>query len=95
EGVIAIAAWREAKNIIIEVRDQGPGIPEDRLEQIFSRFYTDRPDGEKFGEHSGLGLSIARQIVTAMGGEITAYNIKAADGKISGACFRIELPVEA
>ncbi|MGE0252687.1 MAG: stimulus-sensing domain-containing protein [Dongiaceae bacterium] len=95
EGVIAIAAWREAKNIIIEVRDQGPGIPEDRLEQIFSRFYTDRPDGEKFGEHSGLGLSIARQIVTAMGGKITAYNIKAADGKISGACFRIELPLEA
>ena len=56
------------------VEDQGPGIPEDKLTAIFDRFYTERPAGEKFGTHSGLGLSISKQIVEAHRGRIWAEN---------------------
>jgi two-component system, OmpR family, sensor histidine kinase ChvG len=62
--------WLQAK-----VEDQGPGIPADNLEAIFRRFYTDRPKGAAFGRNSGLGLSIARQIVEAHRGRIWAENI--------------------
>ena len=62
--------WLQAK-----VEDQGPGIPADNLEAIFRRFYTDRPKGAAFGRNSGLGLSIARQIVEAHHGRIWAENI--------------------
>lgn len=58
----------------IEVVDEGPGIPPDNLESIFERFYSERPDTEAFGGHSGLGLNIARQIVDAHGGRIWAEN---------------------
>mgnify|MGYP003331658862 CR=1 FL=1 len=50
----------------LSVEDEGPGIPEANLENIFDRFYSERPKGEKFGQHSGLGLSISRQIVEAL-----------------------------
>ena len=53
----------KAARIRLSVADQGPGIPPDKLDAIFDRFYTERPAGEKFGTHSGLGLSISRQIV--------------------------------
>ena len=49
-------------------------MPEGKLEAIFDRFYTERPAGEQFGTHSGLGLSISKQIVEAHGGEIFARN---------------------
>jgi two-component system sensor histidine kinase ChvG len=62
--------WLQAK-----VEDQGPGIPSESLERIFKRFYTDRPKGAAFGRNSGLGLSIARQIVEAHRGRIWAENI--------------------
>ena len=55
------------------VEDDGPGIPPDALERIFERFYTDRPE-QGFGQNSGLGLSISRQIVEAHGGTIRAEN---------------------
>ena len=58
----------------ISVEDEGPGIPEGKLEHIFDRFYSERPQGEKFGQHSGLGLSISRQIVEALRGRIAAEN---------------------
>jgi two-component system sensor histidine kinase ChvG len=59
--------------IVITVDDDGPGIPPHALERIFERFYTDRPN-QGFGQNSGLGLSISRQIVEAHGGRIWACN---------------------
>lgn len=71
----------------IIVEDSGPGIPEDKLETIFSRFYTDRPKGTAFGNNSGLGLSIVKQIVTIHRGKVWAEN--RAEG---GARFIVDLP---
>ncbi len=76
----------------ISVEDQGPGIPEANLEHIFDRFYSERPKGEKFGQHSGLGLSISRQIVEALHGQISAENVRDAKGGILGARFIVRLP---
>ena len=76
----------------ISVEDDGPGIPEARLEHIFDRFYSERPKGEHFGQHSGLGLSISRQIVEALKGRITAENRRDPSGKIIGARFIVRLP---
>jgi two-component system sensor histidine kinase ChvG len=76
----------------ISVQDQGPGIPEANLEHIFDRFYSERPQGEKFGQHSGLGLSISRQIVEALHGQISAENARDAAGKVTGARFIVRLP---
>jgi two-component system sensor histidine kinase ChvG len=59
--------------IVVEVEDDGPGIPPHALERVFERFYTDRPV-EGFGQNSGLGLSISRQIVEAHHGRIWAEN---------------------
>jgi two-component system sensor histidine kinase ChvG len=70
------AAGGDAKNpkrIVLTVEDDGPGIPPHALERIFERFYTDRPD-DGFGQNSGLGLSISRQIVQAHFGGIWAEN---------------------
>ena len=77
--------------IRIAVEDQGPGIPPDKLEKIFQRFYTDRPAGAKFGNNSGLGLSIVRQIVETHRGQVWAEN-RNVDGKIAGARFVVDLP---
>nr|WP_277348873.1 HAMP domain-containing sensor histidine kinase [Sneathiella limimaris] len=76
----------------VDVEDQGPGIPENKLEAIFSRFYTERPKSEGFGNHSGLGLSISRLIVEAHGGTILASNRMSSEGKIIGAKFTVRLP---
>lgn len=76
----------------VAVEDDGPGIPPDNLETIFQRFYTERPQGTAFGSHSGLGLSIGRQIVEAHGGRIWAENRRGADGAIAGARFVVEMP---
>ena len=66
--------WRAAEErVVITVDDDGPGIPPHALERIFERFYTDRPN-QGFGQNSGLGLSISRQIVEAHGGKIWAEN---------------------
>lgn len=72
----------------VEVADEGPGVPPENLESIFERFYTQRPADEAFGQHSGLGLNIARMIVEAHGGRIVARNRK----DRSGAVFIVELP---
>lgn len=71
----------------IEVRDEGAGVPPENLESVFERFYSERPD-EGFGRHSGLGLSICRQIVDAHGGRIWAENRT----DRSGARFFVRLP---
>jgi two-component system sensor histidine kinase ChvG len=84
---------REPRNgpFVVTVDDEGPGIPEDNLESIFQRFYSERPS-EHFGQHSGLGLSICRQIMETYGGSITASNRKAPDGRILGARFTVRVP---
>jgi two-component system sensor histidine kinase ChvG len=93
-GTIRVAARRRSGVVQIEIEDQGPGIPDDKLEAIFDRFYSERPSGEKYGTHSGLGLSISRQIVNAHGGSITAENRRDSGGRVTGARFIIRLPVE-
>lgn len=74
------------------VDDDGPGIRAEKIERIFERFYTDRPESEGFGNNSGLGLAISRQIVEAHRGTIVAENRRAADGSIAGARFTVRLP---
>ena len=71
------------------VEDEGPGIPAENLETVFERFYTQRPKGAAFGGNSGLGLSIARQIVTAHSGRIHAENREGG----AGARLVVELPL--
>ncbi|GHU05493.1 histidine kinase [Alphaproteobacteria bacterium] len=93
DGLISLSARREGKNVIISVEDQGPGIPENKLDAIFERFYSARPATEKFGTHSGLGLSISRQIVEAHGGAISAANRTDGEGRIIGSRFIVLLPL--
>lgn len=105
DTTIAVAAClvgrRPGAVVRVTVDDEGPGIPDANLESIFQRFYSDRPETgpggrvEKFGTHSGLGLSISRQIVEAAGGRIWAENRSAPDGTVGGARFVIELPAAA
>ncbi|ESW73352.1 MULTISPECIES: sensor histidine kinase [unclassified Mesorhizobium] len=94
-GHIAISLARAGKVNIVTVDDNGPGIRPDAIDRIFERFYTDRPAGEAFGQNSGLGLSISRQIVEAHGGTLTAENIPGTKpGDIKGARFVVTLPAE-
>ena len=90
-GEIALALNRDAWSIEITVSDCGPGIPPNKLDAIFDRFYTERPPGEDFGNHSGLGLAISKQIVEAHRGRIFAQN--RAYG--TGAVFHVHLPLMA
>ncbi len=78
--------------IELAIEDDGPGIPEGKLEHIFDRFYSERPSSESFGQHSGLGLSISRQIVEALKGRISAENRRDNQGRVLGARFVIRLP---
>jgi two-component system sensor histidine kinase ChvG len=93
DGEIRVAAYARDGRAVVTIEDQGPGIPEDNLEVIFRRFYTERPVSHGFGKNSGLGLSITRQIVEVHNGKITASNIRDADGAVKGARFTIELPL--
>jgi len=77
----------------IVVEDEGPGIPDGKLDQIFDRFYSERPSEERFGQHSGLGLAISRQIVDALHGRISAENRRDAGGAVLGARFVVRLPL--
>ena len=92
QGVIRIDARRDGRWIEVTVSDQGPGIPAGKERDIFNRFYSDRPAGEKFGTHSGLGLSISRQIIEAHQGTIGAHNLGSDPDRVTGACFTIRLP---
>ncbi len=91
-GRILVRVREQGGMVELSVEDDGPGIPESNLEHIFDRFYSERPKGEKFGQHSGLGLSISRQIVEALRGQISAENRKDANGKTTGARFVVRLP---
>jgi two-component system sensor histidine kinase ChvG len=91
-GTIWVKAGLSGTEVWFTVEDQGPGIPEGKLNAIFDRFYTERPEGEAFGTHSGLGLSISRQIVEAFGGAIDAANLMDDAGAVKGARFTVRLP---
>lgn len=91
-AAIRILAWRAGTEVRFAVEDDGPGMPEHKLEAVFDRFYSERPAGEQFGTHSGLGLSISRQIVEAHGGRIRAENRRDAAGRVMGARFVVTLP---
>jgi len=93
---IRIWARRRENRVLIVVEDTGPGIPEQALTKIFQRFYSQR-DAKDFGNNSGLGLAISKQIVEAHGGVIWAENIRPTDADITsdplGARFVVGLPV--
>lgn len=93
-GCIVVTLAGDGARLRVLVEDNGPGIPAENIERIFERFYTDRPASEAFGQNSGLGLSISRQIIEAHGGALTAENIvdPAQPEKVSGARFIIDLP---
>ena len=94
----AIRVWvrRRENRVLIVVEDTGPGIPEEALTKIFKRFYSERPQND-FGNNSGLGLAISKQIVEAHGGVIWAENIRPteidATSEPLGARFVVGLPV--
>jgi two-component system sensor histidine kinase ChvG len=93
-GRITLKARAENGTVVSQVLDEGPGIPEGRESDIFQRFYSERPQSEKFGVHSGLGLSISKQIVEAHGGTLVAKNRRGPDGSVVGARFVVTLPLQ-
>ena len=89
---LTLSSDKDAPNRLkLLVDDDGPGIPPENLETVFERFYTSRPKGTRFGNNSGLGLSISRQIVDAHLGQLTASNRLGDDGAIKGARFTLRL----
>ncbi|MBN8843628.1 MAG: sensor N-terminal transmembrane domain-containing protein [Sphingomonadales bacterium] len=89
DGLVCIAATRLGDEVHVRVDDDGPGIEPAQREAIFRRFHSERPKGEAFGRHSGLGLAIARTIIEGHGGTISARDRD--DGK-QGASLLITLP---
>lgn len=88
-GLIEIAASRVGDTVRIRIEDEGPGVPQDSREKIFTRFHSIRPEGDDFGRHSGLGLAIAQAIVEGHDGTI---DVADRDDAPSGARFTIILP---
>ncbi|WP_245306847.1 MULTISPECIES: sensor histidine kinase [unclassified Rhizobium] len=93
DGRITVRLVRTRSRCIVYVEDNGPGIQAENIDRIFERFYTDRPESEGFGQNSGLGLSISRQIAEAHGGSLRAENIIDPESeKLLGARFILALP---
>ena len=95
-GTVRITCHRLKNEVEIVVDDDGPGIRPEAIDKIFERFYTDRPE-QGFGQNSGLGLSISRQILEGHGGRIWAENRMSrprlgAKPVIEGARFIVRLP---
>jgi len=91
-GLVTVTVERTRdRRILLTVDDNGPGIPPDNQEDIFRRFYSERPEAEDFGRHSGLGLAIARTIAEAHDGSISVEN-RIANGQVDGARFTVLLP---
>jgi two-component system sensor histidine kinase ChvG len=99
DGVVRIIVRRaatmafDAGTVQVAIEDDGPGFAPQKIDEAFDRFYSARPKGEAFGQHSGLGLSISRQIIEAHHGRIWAENRVRADGSIAGARVLIRLPL--
>jgi two-component system sensor histidine kinase ChvG len=89
DGVVSVSIRRTGGQSITEVCDEGPGIAVDAREAVFRRFHSDRPEGESFGNHSGLGLAIGRAIAEAHDGTLSA---DARPDGAPGACLRLRLP---
>jgi two-component system sensor histidine kinase ChvG len=89
-GLIAISAKADAHILTVRVEDEGPGVPEAERESIFRRFHSVRPESEAFGQHSGLGLAIARTIVEAHQGSIA---VESREDRLGGARFVVRLPL--
>jgi two-component system sensor histidine kinase ChvG len=89
DAEVVVTLVRKDKWVTLSVVDAGPGIPTDRRELVFQRFHSDRPEGEDFGNHSGLGLAIARSIAEAHDGTLVASD--RVDGN-SGATLTLGLP---
>ncbi|MDR6670854.1 two-component system sensor histidine kinase ChvG [Rhizobium sp. 1399] len=95
-GKITVRLVRTRSRCVVYIEDNGPGIQAENIDRIFERFYTDRPESEGFGQNSGLGLSISRQIAEAHGGSLRAENIVDDEsGKLLGARFILALPADA
>ncbi|AIC25218.1 sensor histidine kinase ChvG [Rhizobium etli bv. mimosae str. IE4771] len=95
-GKITVRLVRTRSRCVTTIEDNGPGIQAENIDRIFERFYTDRPESEGFGQNSGLGLSISRQIAEAHGGSLRAENITDGEsGRILGARFILALPLDA
>lgn len=92
EGLVSIAALARDHRLELRFEDEGPGVPEDARDSIFRRFHSVRPSSEESGQHSGLGLAIARTIVEAHGGTI---HVESREDRLSGARFVIHLPLAA
>ena len=96
-GSVRVTGRKLKNEVEVLVDDDGPGVRPEALEKIFERFYTDRPEDQGFGQNSGLGLSISKQIVEAHGGRIWVENRLAParsgeEPKILGARFHVRLP---
>ena len=91
---VSIIKKNQIKVLRIMFQDEGSGVPVEKTERIFDRFYTERLSKGKSGTHSGLGLNITRQIIEAHGGTIVAKNIKNRQDEILGSNFIIEIPIE-
>lgn len=93
DGTISLTTSRENGWIVVHFDDEGPGIPAGKETAIFERFYTQRRETEKFGTHSGLGLSISKLIIDVHGGQIAASNRTSPAGDVLGARVTVRLPV--
>jgi len=94
-GKVIVTASRNDIIARVTIEDEGPGIPPENLESIFERFYTTERPGDHFGRNSGLGLSIARQIIEGAGGRIYAENRDPEGQQGAGARLVVELPLGA
>ena len=88
-GAIRIEINHDRGVLVLMVMDDGPGISPHARDKVFERFHSDRPENEGFGNHSGLGLAIARTIIDGHQGSIRA--VDRIDDR-EGACFEIRLP---
>lgn len=91
-GTVWVELSLKDRFIVFKIEDEGPGLPEGAEDKVFKRFYSERPDKEAFGSHSGLGLAICKQVIEAHGGRIIVENRRNEANEILGAIFTVRLP---